>query len=155
VDNRAPTLTAIGRQILSTENGVFLIPTKVRDNSFTFTHATGYARQYLLDVYPLNAAMDPLQQSVYSGLGPAQNVEATALSAINRFESMLRAQSWPSNVAAQVRTLDTYNVKLANAVRSLPRAPALVTPTQSDAFFRTVDQLHDLGVAVRTRVGLG
>jgi hypothetical protein len=155
VDNRAPRLAASERQILSTDSGVFLIPSADRNDSFTYSRPTGYARQYLVDVFPLNAALDPLQQALYSGLGPAKNVETAALRAIDRFDTLLSTQSWPPGAATQVKKLAAFNANLANGVRSMPRAPALVTSAQTASIFKIIDQSHILGVAVRTRVGLG
>ncbi len=75
VNNRAPKLAADERQVLSTSSDVFLIPTLVRNDSFTYSHPSGYARQYLVDVLDANATMDPFQQALYSGLGPARRGE--------------------------------------------------------------------------------
>ena len=49
LNGRIPTLRFTYAQAMSTSNGVSLIPSKVRHNSFTFHHAKGDALQYLRD----------------------------------------------------------------------------------------------------------
>ncbi len=115
LDNRSPQLARNDGQVLSTADGVFLVPSLVHRDQFTFTNATGPARQYLQDVFAFNAALYPLQIDVFYNRSPSKAVLRHIQATLTTLDVKLKTQTWPTNLLTSVKgdatAVDAY-VKL-------------------------------------------
>lgn len=126
LNGRIPTLRFTYAQAMSTSNGVFLIPSKVRHNSFTFHHAKGDALQYLRDALPFNTAMYPFSQDVQDNVAPTAFTVQDVKNNIGQFIGNLASQHWPKGTRTDIAGIIANVRQLRTLVAHWPVAPASV-----------------------------
>jgi hypothetical protein len=102
LDERPPQLRRDDGQVLSTADGVFLVPTTPTHDQFTFTNAAGPARQYLKDVFAFNAALYPFQIDIFDNRSPSKAVLRHIQATLATLETKLRTQTWPRTLSGSV-----------------------------------------------------
>jgi hypothetical protein len=99
VNGRQPRLSFDDAQALSSSNGVFLVPSRFVDDSFTLVPAAGAAEQYLRDAISLdnaNSQYDVALQSWEKDSPTTRRAVIQALvSAISTDRSAFANQAWP------------------------------------------------------------
>jgi hypothetical protein len=103
LNERPPLLRHDDGQVLSTADGVFLVPTPYSHDQFTFSNATGPARQYLQDVFAFNAALYPLQIDLFLNHSPSRAVLRHLEATLTALETKLMTQTWPTNLQTAVQ----------------------------------------------------
>jgi hypothetical protein len=124
IDHKSPKLSSDESQVLSTINGVNLIPSKPTHNRFTFNDATGPARQYLNDVFAFNVALYPFQVDLFYNRSPSKSVMQQLLSTLTAVKTDFATQTWPVSTRPAVRD-DVREVELyLKMYRAFSVAPA-------------------------------
>jgi hypothetical protein len=154
LNRRIPNLSFQYAQVMSSSNGVFLIPSKVRHDHFTFHHAKGATRQYLRDALSLNAAVYPFDNDAQDNVTPTALTKGELVLAIGQNILSLKSQRWPEATRSDIAGIVTKLKSFRELVRRWPVAPATL-PSQD------YDQLLDLGATdrvftldIHTRLGL-
>ncbi len=128
LNRQRPHLSYQYAQAMSSSNGVFLIPSKVHRNSFTFHHAKGAALQYLRDVLPLNTAMYPFSFDAQDNVAPSRLTVHELLNSIHVFIATVKAQRWPKATRPDVSGIVTNLEGLKSLIARWPVAPSKVGP---------------------------
>jgi hypothetical protein len=149
-----PTLPYIDGQVLSTENGTFLVPSRVRNDGFAFITPQGAVRQYLIDAFHFNTQYFRIvvDLSRWSELDPASR--RGALSKLVRAYSVSRSsligQYWPARARSDVAAMaQRVNV----CIQAIRRAP-LDDHRVSAAMVETCDAVHAAANKLRASLGL-
>jgi hypothetical protein len=154
LDNRPPQLLRGDGQVLSTADHVFLVPTMVHHNQFTFTNATGPARQYLQDVFAFNAALYPFQIDVIVNRSPTKTVVRHIRATLASLETNLRTQSWPANVTTSVKAEAEAVAAYAKLFRHFTIAPKPLSEKELQ-FLQTIPLRYDPVIdELRSQLGL-
>ncbi len=128
VDDTKPTMTKDDRSVLSTADGVYLIPTGVTNDHFTYTNAAGPTRQYLSDVFAYNAALYPFQVDMFYNRAPSQSVAHRIVSALETMQTEFESPTWPVSVAGVVgRNGKALAKPTKNAYADSPTAPSRIS----------------------------
>jgi hypothetical protein len=128
LDQQAPQLSFQYAQVMSSSNGVFLIPSKVRHNQFTFHRAKGATRQYLQDALLLSTAIFPFDNDAQDNVSPSSSTVDGLLSALRTNISELKTQPWPKATRSDIAGIVTNLTRLRRLVRQWPVAPATLAP---------------------------
>jgi hypothetical protein len=153
VNDEKPVAPYVDAHAVVSPNGVFLVPTRIRDGSFTVSAATALQAQYLGDVAPYNAALAALHTALRLQRHVAIDCATTALiSAIDTSISRLGSQNWPPTIAAAVAALIQMEQRYASDLR----AWAATGPETAKGF---VAATADIGAAeavnqIRSAIGL-
>jgi hypothetical protein len=123
VNNATPKLAKDEGQVLSTADGVFLVPTLLQSDQFTFTNASGPARQFLSDVYPYSVALYPFQVDLFYNRAPSEDVAHRLVSSLATLQTNLETQTWPAQLAGDVGRTGQSISKIENAYSDFPEAP--------------------------------
>jgi hypothetical protein len=154
LDNAHPKVYSDDGQVLSTQRGVNLVPTKPAHDGFTFKNATGAARQYLVDVFAFNSALYPFQVDVYENRSPTGAVLYRINSTLATLATNLKNQHWPtrlrSAVSGDVQVVDSY----ATLFASLPEAPAPLSATEVARIDAVSQRNHPIADTIRRELGL-
>lgn len=98
----APVLHVDDSQVLSTADGVYLIPTLPSKDRFTFQNAAGPALQYLRDIFALNVAEYPVRLDFFYKRSPRKTDLHRMLSELTTLRSDLMTQTWPASMTDAV-----------------------------------------------------
>jgi hypothetical protein len=123
VDGAKPQLSADDRSVLSTADGVYLIPSGVTQDHFTYANATGPARQYLSDVFAYNAALYPFQVDMFYKRSPTSTVMSHLRSALATLGTKLKTQHWPPSLTSAVKGDQKLIAAYAKLFQTFPTAP--------------------------------
>jgi hypothetical protein len=118
-----PSFDFAESQALSTVGGVYMVPSKVTGDRFTFTEATGPARQYLGDVFAFDAALYPFQVDLFYNRSPSRDVRRQMVSTLATLQSNLTTQTWPASMARAVKSDDKEITLYLKLYRSFTLAP--------------------------------
>jgi hypothetical protein len=154
LNNKPPQLARDDGQVLSTADNVFLVPTLVTHDQFTFRNATGPTRQYLQDVFAFNAAMYPLQIDLFTNHSPSRVVRGHLNATLATLETKLTTQTWPANLKSEVKgdveAVAAY-AKLFKHFTLAPRALSADELQRLDSIPLTYDTVID---KLRFKLGL-
>jgi hypothetical protein len=123
IDGLKPQLTEDDRSVLSTADGVYLIPTDVTHDHFTYANATGPARQYLSDIFAYNAALFPFQVDVFYKRSPSNTVMSNLRSTLATLATNLKTQHWPRSLTSAVKGDRKLVAAYAELFQTFPTAP--------------------------------
>jgi hypothetical protein len=146
VNGHHPRLSFDDAQALSSSNGVFVVPSRFTDDSFTMGPAVGAAKQYLRDALSLDNANIPFEATLRSWNKDSAATKRTAVqafvAAISANRSALAGQVWPRSAqplidqvvkvqAAAVGFLNFWLTSGGVASGDPPTIPSvdLITPT--------------------------
>ncbi|HUZ42621.1 MAG TPA: G1 family glutamic endopeptidase [Acidimicrobiales bacterium] len=133
VDEAKPQFSADDRSVLSTADGVYLIPTEVTHDHFTYANAAGPARQYLSDVFAYNAALYPFQVDMFYRRSPTSTVMSHLRSTLTELATKLKTQHWPRTLTSAVKGERKLVAAYAKLFQTFPTAP---TPLSESALAR-------------------
>jgi hypothetical protein len=119
-----PQLSYQYAQVMSTSNGIYLIPSKVKDDHFTFHRAKGATRQYLRDALPLNVALYPFDRDAQDNVTPSHTIKIELAIAISQFVTELKIQRWPTATRADIAGIESTMKSFQKLVERWPVAPA-------------------------------
>lgn len=139
LNGQPPQLRRDDGQVLSTANGVFLVPTKYVHDQFTFTDATGATRQYLQDVFAFNAALYALQIDIFLNHSPSRAVVRHLESTLATLQTKLATQAWPADLRSSVEGEAGAVAAYAKLFRHFSVAPK---PVSAEEF----QQLQDIPI---------
>jgi hypothetical protein len=139
---------------LTSPNGVTLIPSKVRNNQFTFHHAGGAAQQYLQDEVSLATAEYPFDNDAQDNVTPTSLVEQVLQNALTNFVSNLRAQSWPKGTHSDIAGIVANKQRLEKLVHQWPVAPSKLPPQYYNRLSGLNDDLGRFTYDLHARLGL-
>jgi hypothetical protein len=156
VDHRPPSLSLDDGSVLSSPNGIYLVPTSFSADGFSLPPARGAARQYLMDAGPFDAALTTLNDKIETGprlSTAARHADLIAvIAAYGNLSGEISHQSWPPAVDAAllVRDIGPVVTDYIRAVHLLPQAPAsLIRRLAADEL-----TLHAATDAARAELGL-
>lgn len=149
----APELTQGDAQVLSTADGVYLIPTTPRHDHFTFRNATGPAHQYLQDVFAYNAALYPFQADLFYNRSPSRVVLRQIQLALAALKTDLETQTWPKRLTKAVKGDTRLVTAYAKIYRHFTVAPAPISQSERDQLSAADNE--DFGYADTLRHELG
>jgi hypothetical protein len=138
VNGAMPSVPEYDAQVLSTQNGVHLVPTTFKHDSFGFANAAGAARQYLGDVFAYNAAIYPFQVDLFYNRAVSAHDLDHIRSTLVTLEQDLQTQSWPKNLESAVKGDAKLVADYENEFDNLPSAPVRVS-TQTLAHYQAAD----------------
>jgi hypothetical protein len=102
VDDLIPTLLYSQARVLSSDEGIYLVPTRFRDDGFAVPPAQGAARQYLADVLPYDQVVDSIR-ATDSLSDASRQAEITKLDIAQRaVDAEIVQQRWPASADADV-----------------------------------------------------
>jgi hypothetical protein len=154
INRGVPHLHFDDSQAMSSPNGVTLIPSKVRNDQFTFRHARGAAQQYLQDDVSLVTAEYPFDNDAQDNVTPTSLVEQVLQNALSNFVANLRAQSWPKATHSDIAGIVANKVRLEKLVQLWPVAPAKLPTQFYDKLSRLNDDLGLYTYDLHARLGL-
>jgi hypothetical protein len=154
LNDQVPKLSYQYAQVMSTSNGVYLIPSKVEDDHFTFHHAQGATLQYLRDALPLNATLYPFDRAADDNVTPSAFTKRQLLYAIGAFVSGLKIQHWPAATQRDIAGIETTMKSFQKLVQRWPVAPAAL-PAQDYSELQIVGESnHVFTLDIHARLGL-
>jgi hypothetical protein len=142
LNQQVPQLSYQYAQVMSTSNGIFLIPSKVQHDHFTFHHAKGVALQYLRDALPLNSALYPFDTDAQNNVTPSSLTKRELVFALGAFVSDLKSQRWPKATHSDIAGIVTGMKSFKKLVQRWPVAPAKLPP-------QDYSELQNLGASNR------
>ncbi len=154
VNRRPPALPFRDGQVLSTETGVFFVPTRERDDGFAFTSPHGAARQYLVDARQFDAQYFAFVVDLTRWSGLSDAARANALVQVEGAYSLSRStilrQRWPVTARHAIGVMaDALGVTIHALRRSPPDDQGVSLP-----FERAAASFHLAVDGVRARLGL-
>jgi hypothetical protein len=135
VNDAAPTLHTDDGQVLSTADGVYVIPTTPKDDQFSFTNATGATRQFLSDLYAYNVALYPLQADIFDNRSPSGRVLQKIVSSLATMQTKFESPTWPAPLARLIGSDGKKIAKVENAYANFPDAPGQISPMSLNTLF--------------------
>ena len=128
VDGRPPDLVEDDGRAMDVPGGPWLVPTNFESDAFEVIPATGYEKQYLVDVGSYNLAIEKFGIAVLGGKPGTHNsavsdTTRSLLRALGGFEQELSNQSWPSRDEDDVRTLLIQSYDTSTDLRVLESGP--------------------------------
>lgn len=114
VDDKAPTPTFNDATALASPNGVVLVPSVVRNDSFGLEQGTAPQGQYLRGISAVDSAISRFVDPRIIGGGATAAHGKALVTAIVTFNSHLSTQQWPTGSLADVRKLVAHNRVLLN-----------------------------------------
>lgn len=154
LDHQAPRLTENGAQVLSTADGVYLIPTRPAHDQFTFRQATGPALQYLRDVFAYNAALYPFQVDMFDNRSPSRGVLRHIQTALATLVSKLSTQTWPPRLTSAVNGDLKLTTDFATIFQHFSVAPAPISATERATLAAADDRDFGYADVLRRQLGL-
>jgi hypothetical protein len=120
VNRRAPRIRYSDAEVLSTSNGVSLVPTHPHNDGFALLPASPVAVQFLTDYVSYEAAVAPANIAYYKDLLRPESAPLPSLTTMTRpmeaLSQALASQSWP---AADQRKVDAFIRDIEHNVRAL------------------------------------
>jgi Peptidase A4 family len=117
VDERVPHLEFEDALVLSTVDGTYLVPTRVRHDAFSLEPARGAARQFLADAENFDSSLYPATVLNLSASHPSARTQrtlvATMVKSYSRFGERIRTQPWPASDRAMIGRFARDNAVLA------------------------------------------
>jgi Peptidase A4 family len=149
-----PDLQAFDGQVLSTADGVYIIPTLPRHDQFTFRNATGPARQYLNDIFAYVAALNPFEVDQFYDR-PVSALDLRHIRAtLTALELKLTTQTWPPKLVNAVKGDAKYVADLENEFDTFPAAPIRISPKQLAGDHATDERDAHFAFTLRHDLGL-
>jgi hypothetical protein len=105
LDNSSPRFQLDDGSVLSTADGVYMIPTLPAHDQFSFRDAAGPTRQYLQDVFAYDAALYPFRVDLFYNQSPSRAVLGKMESTLTTLKSDLKSQTWPKSMKPTVKRL--------------------------------------------------
>jgi hypothetical protein len=123
LNRRPPTLDAGDRLALSTDNGVFDVPTPLHDDGFAMRPARGAALRYLNDVFRFNIALEAIEvQSEHWTRHTSRQLKVGVLDgyllACNEIIAQLSASGWPPTAEQDIHSLIASNDQQCGSARA-------------------------------------
>lgn len=153
-NDKAPLLGEANGQVLMTADGVYLVPTSVDEDQFTFENATGAARQYLHDIYPYDVALYPFQVSQFLQQSPSTAVLQNINSTLAALAVALRTQTWPANALGAVKNDEKFVADYQKQFASFSAAPSPLTQREVARFKAVGERDGGYPAALRHVLGL-
>lgn len=123
VNGKAPHLRYADEGALSTQNGVYLVPTPMTHDGFSLVPPTGFALQYLTDAQQVDSSLVRIGAETsltYHAEGKATPAQVRELHEIALLylasANKVEAQSWPRSVHPEVSRFVTTQDDLASAL---------------------------------------
>jgi hypothetical protein len=154
LDGAAPPLTYQDGETLSTENDTFLVPTRVRHDSFSLVPATGYALDFLQDVYIADELNSEFFESATQGIEPGNPATNQYLAGVDFELSLLQADAWPRRVSGEVDSYVASQKHLESLVTQWLEASSSVRHRTFSNIVNALLQSDDVANGVRARLGL-
>lgn len=118
VDGHQPDLTGDEATALASPNGVTLIPTPPRQDSFTFTVGTPAAGRYLRDIVAIDLVIDRFDAALGAGGTPSGGDGDALVAATTTLDHQLAGQPWPPGARRAIRRLVAHNEGLIVDLRA-------------------------------------
>jgi hypothetical protein len=116
VDQHVPHLNFSDALALSTVDGIYLVPTHIRNDGFSLNPAVGAARQFLADAEKLDSSLSTAQVALLSSrhISARSSRASTAeiAEAYGQFADQVKAQIWPVADRGLIRHLTADNLVL-------------------------------------------
>jgi hypothetical protein len=154
LNEQVPQLNFKYATVLSSSNGVYLIPTSVRHNRFTFHHAKGATLQYLQDALPLATALYPFDNDAQDNVTPSRFIVQDLESNIRVFASDLKTQRWPKATRPDIAGFVTYLNGLDNLVHTWPVASAVPAPQYYAELLSLGKSVNHFSVDLAAQLGI-
>lgn len=142
-----PNLPYRDAQVLSTEGGVFLVPIRVHDDGFSFATPHGAARQYLVDVLPLDQEDFQFSKELshWARLDRAMRRADLAREegSLSTLRSTMLHQQWPAQALKAVVALTSADRVLIEALQQSRLSPQSVKMVwEAGSVHTAADQLR-------------
>jgi hypothetical protein len=156
VDRKQPHLSYDDASNLASVNGVFLVPTRFKQDGFMLEPADPVQAQYLQGVEPINVASTNFMAAYQQNpTGATTDDEATAwISAIDNSVPRFLSDTWPPSAGRDLAAYEAANKKVAEDLSAWESA----APSSQASELRNVD--HDRAAAskrarsIRADIGL-
>ena len=122
VDGKVPDLTHDEGTALASPNGEVLVPSAVRDDSFTMERGTPAQGRYLGDVGALDSAFNRFSDSRVVGSGTTAAHGTELMTAIVAFDRRVLMQEWSAGTRADIQKLVTHNQVLLDDLHAWERS---------------------------------
>lgn len=121
LDGRAPVLSYAEASALVSPNGIVLIPTPARGDSFGFTHGDAAQARYLRDTLPLDYALNGfnLQLPHLARLTASARLRVfdATISGASALSDGLLHQRWPATAKVVIHNLAAHNQLIVETLR--------------------------------------
>jgi hypothetical protein len=117
VDEHVPHLKFADALVLSTVDGTYLVPTRLRHDAFSLEPASGAARQFLADAETFDSSLYPTAVSDLSdghlSASSRRSQIAEVARSYDRFADEIKVQIWPVSDRSMIRRFARDNTRLA------------------------------------------
>ena len=154
VDGSKPNLVRGDSSVLSTADDVFLIPTKVHHDHFTYRNAAGPARQYLHDIFDYNAALYPFNVDIFYKRAPTKAVITKLVATLSVLGANLKSQQWPSKLSSAVKGDRMLVSAYAKLFTTFPTAPGPLSASALTQLSNVTRDNYFYADVLRSELGL-
>jgi hypothetical protein len=158
LDGVRPMLSYDESQALVSPNGIVLVPTKVRDASFSFTHGSPSQARYLRATLPLDYSLNGLNRALatFRRLDRAARARAltSAMAGIAATQRALRRPPWPAGARQLIGHLVAHDELVIRVLRRWRSAGSGADPRLEARYESLVAEDRYYADPIRAALGL-